>query len=148
MSRRIVVIGIIIVVGLAAAVFLFNRSSAEQQTISEAGSLVRPHSPIIGPADAPVTIVEVFDPSCEACRAFYPAVKKIMAAYPDDVRLVIRYALFHKGSEEAVRMLEAARKQGVFVPTLEAILAAQPQWHDDPELQKAWEAAEAAGLDV
>ncbi|HDZ58146.1 MAG TPA: disulfide bond formation protein DsbA [Pseudomonas xinjiangensis] len=151
MSRRTVAIGIFILVGLIAAVFLYNRFSVEEQapsTASETPSLVRPHSPIIGPADAPVTIVEFFDPSCESCRAFYPVVKRIMAEYPDDVRLAIRYALFHKGSEEASRILEAARKQGLYVPVLEAVLAAQPQWHDDPKIQAAWEAAEAAGLDL
>ena len=45
-------------------------------------TLVRPHSPIMGRADAPVTIVEFFDPACETCRAFYPIVKKIMAEHP------------------------------------------------------------------
>ncbi len=151
MSRRTVVIGILVLVGLIAAVFLYNRLSMEQQapsTVSETPSLVRSHSPIIGPAEAPVTIVEFFDPSCEACRAFYPVVKRIMAEYPDNVRLALRYTLFHKGSEEAARILEAARKQGLYVPVLEAVLAAQPQWHDDPQVQAAWEAAEAAGLDV
>src|SRR3546814_19849744 len=44
-------------------------------------SLIRPHSPTIGPKNAPVTIVEFFDPSCEACRAFYPTVKGIVAKY-------------------------------------------------------------------
>ena len=151
MTRRTIVISILIVVGLVAAVFSYNRFAVEQQplsTASETPSLVRPHSPIVGPADAPVTIVEFFDPSCEACRAFYPVVKKIMAEYPDDVRLALRYALFHKGSEEAARLLEAARKQGLYEPVLEAVLEAQPQWHDDPQIQAAWEAAEAAGLDA
>jgi protein-disulfide isomerase len=38
--------------------------------------------------------------------------------------------------------------QGVYVPTLETVLAMQPQWHDDPQLEAAWEAAARAGLDV
>lgn len=110
--------------------------------------MVRFHSPVIGTANAPVTIVEFFDPSCEACRAFFPVVKQILADNPNDVRLVLRYVLFHEGSETAARILETARKQGVFEPVLEALMVAQPQWHSDPLVQKAWEAAEAAGLDV
>jgi len=111
---------------------------------------VRPHSPVIGQADAPVTIVEFFDPSCEACRAFYPAVKNILAQYPEDVRLVLRYAAFHEGSDQAVGILEAARKQDLFEPVLEALLAAQPEWalHGKPNLDRAWQAAASAGLDV
>jgi len=110
---------------------------------------VRRHSPVIGPANAPVTIVEFFDPSCEACRAFHPIVKQIMAQYPNDVRLVLRYTPLHEGSEEAVRILETARQQNVFEPVLEALFVAQPQWatHGGPQLERAWAAAGAAGLD-
>lgn len=110
---------------------------------------VRRHSPVIGPANAPVTIVEFFDPSCEACRAFYPIVKQIMAQYPNDVRLVLRYTPLHEGSEEAVRILETARQQNVFEPVLEALFVEQPQWaiHGGPRLERAWAAAGAAGLD-
>lgn len=112
--------------------------------------LIRPHSPILGPVNAPVTIVEFFDPACEACRAFHPVVKQVLDRYPGKVRVVIRYAAFHRGSDEAVRILETARLQGLFVPVLEALLAAQPQWaaHGAPRLDIAWNAAAQAGLDV
>ena len=57
-----------------------------------------------------VTIVEFFDPACEACRAFYPVVEDILTDYPDDVRVVLRYAAFHgEASEQAIKVLEAAR---------------------------------------
>lgn len=36
---------------------------------------------------------------------------KILSENPNDVRLVLRYVLFHQGSEEVARMLEAARMQ-------------------------------------
>lgn len=110
---------------------------------------VREHSPVVGPRDAPVTIVEFFDPSCEACRAFYPIVKRIMAQYPNDVRLVLRYTPLHEGSDEAVRILETARMQNVFEPVLEALFVEQPRWaaHGRPQLESAWTAAATAGLD-
>lgn len=125
-----------------------DSESGNGYEISQSKSLVRDYSPVIGPDQAPVTIVEFFDPSCEACRAYYPYVKQIMAAFPDDVRLVMRYVLFHRGSQEAVIILEAARLQNLFVPVLESILEVQPEWHDDPTLRAAWQAAEKAGLDV
>ncbi len=58
---------------------------AEAPGLSEAQKalLVRPYSPVLGPAQAPVTIVEFLDPACEACRAFAPVVKQIMFLYPD-----------------------------------------------------------------
>lgn len=113
-------------------------------------TLVRMHSPVMGPVSAPVTIVEFFDPSCEACRAFYPIVKQMMAQTGSNVRLVLRYTAFHQGSDEAVRILEAARKQNRFQPVLEAILDQQPVWadHGRPDIEKAWQIAGTAGLDV
>ena len=112
--------------------------------------LNRPHSPILGPVDAPVTITEFFDPSCEACRAFHPIVKQILAAFPTQVRVVMRYAAFHEGSDEAVRILETARIQNLFEPVLNALLEGQPEWapHSGPNLDLAWEIAGRAGLDV
>jgi protein-disulfide isomerase len=73
-----------------------------------------------------------------------------MAAFPNDVRLVIRYTPLHKGSDEAVRILEAARLQNRFEPVIETLLAMQPNWaaHSAPNLEKAWQAAAIAGLDL
>lgn len=113
-------------------------------------ALVRSHSPILGPADAPVTVVEFFDPACEACRAFHPTVKGILADHPEDVRVVVRYTPFHgEASEVAIKALEAARMQGVFEPVLEALLEAQPRWasHGAPNVDLIMEVAAAAGLD-
>lgn len=89
---------------------------------------VRDHSPIIGPKEAPITLVEFIDPACEACRAMYPYVKEIMARYPQDIRLVIRYVDFHQQSVDAIRILEAARKQQQLQNVLEVLLAFQPAW--------------------
>lgn len=91
-------------------------------------ALIRAHSPSLGSADAPVVIVEFFDPACGTCRTFYPLVKQLMAGHPNRIRLVMRYAPFHKGSDRVVAILEAARRQGKFWPTLEALFASQSQW--------------------
>jgi protein-disulfide isomerase len=115
-----------------------------------AARLVRPHSPIVGARNAPVTIVEFLDPACEACRAFAPVIQQIEFLYPDDVRVVVRYAAFHEGSAEAVRLLAAAHAQGKFKPVLAALFDGQPEWasHGAPNLARAWELAGAAGLDL
>jgi protein-disulfide isomerase len=115
-----------------------------------AARLVRSHSPIIGPKGAPVTIVEFLDPACEACRAFAPVLQQIEFLYPEDVRVVVRYAAFHAGSDEAVRLLDAAHAQGKFKPVLAALFDGQPEWaaHGAPNLARAWELAGAAGLDL
>lgn len=155
MNRRTVVVGTLVVAGaaLAGSAYLYNANQAEQAVAianENAAVLIRPNSPIIGPEDARVTIVEFLDPACEACRAFYPVVKSILDESPEDVRLVVRYAPFHDGSEEAVGIIEAARAQDLFEPVMEMVFASQPAWaaHGSPNLEIAWSAAEAAGLDV
>ncbi len=157
MSRRILILAVVAlaVSGFAGATWYVNRPApvAEVDPVAPevAEALVRSHSPIIGPVDAPVTIVEFFDPACEACRAFYPIVKDIMAREGDNVRLVLRYTPFHRGaSEEAIRVLEAARMQGVFEPVLEAILGEQQRWatHGAEATGELLAIAGAVGLDL
>ena len=102
----------------------------EQKTAQQSDRLVRMHSPVLGPQNAPVTIVEFFDPACETCRAFYPLVKQLMAQYPQEVRLVLRYAPFHQGSDQVIQLLEASKAQNRYWQVLESVLAAQPLWAD------------------
>ncbi len=132
-------------------IYQSRAQSAQELTASQqVNRLIRMHSPVLGPQNAPVTIVEFFDPACEACRAFYPIVKNLMKQYPTEVRLVVRYAAFHQGSDKVVKLLEAAKKQGKYWPVLEMVLAAQPTWadHGNPNVELAYKAAEQAGLDI
>jgi protein-disulfide isomerase len=154
-TKKLAIAGILILVvaAFAIGVSLYRKQtqSAQDQTVrAEQTRLVRMHSPVLGPQGAPVTIVEFFDPACETCRAFYPIVKSLLAKYPNDVRLVIRYAPFHQGSDQVVRLLEAAKGQRKFQPVLEAVLQAQPTWadHGRPNPDLTFEIAKAAGLDV
>lgn len=146
MNKRTIVIltAAIAIVGFTIAAMLYRPGT------ETASGLIRPHAPVMGPANAPVTIVEFFDPACETCRAVYPFVKELLARYPDEVRLVLRYAPFHDGSAEAVKIIEASRLQDKFLPVLESLLDKQPQWadHDRPDIGMAWAAAGLAGLDL
>lgn len=113
-------------------------------------SLVRLHSPTLGRADAPVHIVEFFDPACETCAAFYPLVKQMMAAHQDAIRLTVRYAPFHQGSQEVVQVLEASRKQGRYWQAFEALVVSQPAWvqHHQARVEMVWPYLARAGLDT
>jgi len=112
--------------------------------------LVRSHSPTLGEADAPVVIVEFIDPACETCWAFYPLIKGKMAANPKKIRLVLRFAPFHNGSDKVAAVLEAAHRQGKFWPALEALLATQDQWaaHHTARVDMVWTHLEGLGLDL
>jgi len=112
--------------------------------------LVRMHSPTLGKPDAKVQLVEFLDPACSACARFYPYVKDILAAHPDQVRLVLRFAPFHRGADAVVAVLVAARKQGKFWPALEALLASQASWvhQHTAQVGQVWPHLDGLGLDL
>ena len=144
---------VLLLLGFIVAALLYNVEKEEQAgqfAAANNAALVRMHSPSLGPAEAPVVVVEFLDPACETCAAFYPLVKQIMAANPGRIRLVLRYAPFHKGSDQVVAALEAARKQGKYWQALEMLLARQNDWVQNHAAQVAriWPLLEAAGLDL
>jgi len=143
----------ILVLAFVAGVYFYSTSKTEQAgqlAQQNRAALVRDYSPVLGPADAKVEIIEFFDPACETCRRFYPYVKEILAAEPERVRLVLRYAPFHQNSDYVVALLEAARMQGKYWETLEALLASQDAWvvHHAVQPQQAWMQVQNLGLDL
>lgn len=135
------------------ATLLYTAQKEDQATAlakTNLALLVRAHSPTFGKAEAPVLIVEFFDPACETCSAFYPLVKKLIAENPGQIRLLLRYAPFHNGSDKVVAVLEAARRQGKFGPALEALLASQAEWapHHTPQVALVWKQLEGLGLNM
>jgi protein-disulfide isomerase len=124
--------------------------AGDRPVVRDPSTLVRFHSPSFGDAGAKVHIVEFFDPACETCRDFYPFVKGLMDRNPGRIRLSLRYTPFHPGSDQVVRILEGARRQGKYREALEALLGGQRQWAINhvarPEL--AWEVVQRAGLEM
>jgi protein-disulfide isomerase len=155
MKKSVIVIGTIV---LAAVAFIGgSRLYQQSQTSERAGlassrsaNLVRPHSPIFGSESAKVTIVEFLDPACETCGAMAPLVKSLVTASFGQVRLVVRYAPLHQGSDQIVRILEAARLQGKYWQALDAVLASQSMWasHDNPRPELVWNIIGTAGVDI
>lgn len=78
--------------------------------------------------------MEFFDPSCETCRDFYPIIKAMVNSSFGQLKLVVRYAPLHQGSDTAIKIVEAARKQDKHWEVVETALANQPQWaaHGNP----------------
>ncbi len=148
-----IVAAIALLLVFVVGTLLYTAEKAEQSTqLADANqdALVRMYSPTLGKQDAPVVIVEFLDPACETCKNFYPRVKELMAAHPDQIRLVLRYTPFHDGSDKVVAVLEAARKQGKFWPALEALLATQSEWapHHRAEIDLVWPHLEGLGLNL
>jgi protein-disulfide isomerase len=71
-------------------------------------------SPVRGPADALVTIVEVSDFECPYCKKVAPTLKQLEDAYPGKVRFVFKHDPlgFHANAVPAAKLAEEARTQG------------------------------------
>jgi len=70
-----------------------------------------------GPANAPVTLVEYIDFECEHCQAAYPMLERLVRAYRDHVRFVVRHFPVtgsHPRAMDAALAAEAAGRQGRF----------------------------------
>ena len=148
-----IVSAVLLVLAFMVGAFFYKNQRAEQAAQTAAqnrAALVRVHSPTLGNADAPVHIVEFLDPACETCRDFYPFVKDLMAANPGKIRLSVRYAPFHGGSDQVVKVLEAARKQDKYWQALEALLASQAGWtqHHTAQVDLVWKHLDGLGLDM
>ena len=132
----VILIGAIVVVILAvltASVIIQQdepTTAETEQAIADEfrAALASEHSPTLGDPNARVHIVEFLDPACETCAMFYPMVKQWMNEVPGKMRLSVRHVPFHRGSDYAVRVLEASREQGKYWETLEALLSTQREW--------------------
>ena len=157
MKKPTIVIASALAVALAFGGGAYYYKAQQAQDISKlAGAdesvFVRAASPSMGAESAKVQLVEFFDPACEACRMMYPYVKSLMRANDGKLRLTLRYATFHEGSDYVVKVLEAARMQGqdLYWKALEAILANQATWaeHGRPNPLLVWDYLGGTGLDI
>ena len=143
----------ILVIAVVAATFMNvtdNAQPVQEETTARQAALASEHAPTLGDANAKVHIVEFLDPACETCALFFPMVKQWMAEVPGEIRLSVRHVAFHSGSDYAVKVLEASRKQDKYWETLEALLAAQQQWtqHHAVQPDKIGPVIAGVGLDM
>lgn len=145
--------GVLLLLAFMGVTLYYTSHKQEAATQAIAGrqdNLLRMHAPTKGPAEAKVLIVEFFDPACETCEQFYPLVQQLIAAHPGKVRVALRHAPFHDGSIDVVKIMLAARKQGKYWETLEALFATQHQWvaHHQVQIERVWEVLAGIGLDL
>lgn len=122
---------LIIIVVFIAAVTIFQTEETKKNksaSVDNVNIIERASAPTKGSEDAKVTIVEFFDPACETCEVFYPLVNDLIKKYPGKVKVMMRYAPFHEGSDQVVKLLEAAHVQGQFWPALDILFANQQLW--------------------
>jgi protein-disulfide isomerase len=100
--------------------------------------------PIKGPADALVTIVEFGAFDCEACRSVQPALQRLLAKYPNDVRVVFRNLAESPAARRSAQIALAAHEQGKFWEAHDRLLTAE----GEASVEAAEQLARDLGLDA
>ncbi|MBN2965497.1 thioredoxin domain-containing protein [Sulfurospirillum sp. T05] len=153
MNQRLLVVAsvVLLIVAFMFAAKQYQASqSAPTMSKEQQARLMPSYAPTLGPSDAKVTLVEFFDPACGTCAQFSPLTKALVKEYGGKLRLVLRYAPFHEGSETVVQMIEAAKAQGKYWEALSALLASQQTWVFNHRVfpERAWPVLEQAGVDI
>src|SRR6516225_7931267 len=102
---------------------------------------------VLGPAGAPVTVVEYGDYECPFCRGAARDVRRMLDLYPGSIQFVFRnfpITQLHPHAEQAAEAAEAAAAQGRFWEMYELLL--QPYAELDTESLAGY--AQSIGLDV
>lgn len=98
-------------------------------------------SPVKGPADAKVTIIEFSDFQCPYCKRGADTMAEVMKAYPKDVKVAFKNLPlpFHKDARPAAQAALAAGKQGKFWEMHDALFENQRSLSKEFYLAKAKE---------
>lgn len=148
----------VIIIGavLVASIALIAWASKNKQNSASTGNSTNPtelaaivsDDYTIGPATAPVTLIEYLDFECEACGAYFPLVKQLEADYPNELRVVKRYFPLpgHKNGMPAALAVEAAARQGKFNEMHDLLFTEQKNWGEKAAATPAVFEAYAAQL--
>ena len=77
----------------------------------------------VGPENAPVTVIEFFDPNCPHCQSLHPVMKDIIAEYKDRVLFVYKPFPIRSFSIPQIEAMYVAKEQGKFSEMLDAQMA-------------------------
>jgi protein-disulfide isomerase len=95
---------------------------------------------VIGPADAPVTLVEYGDYECPYCGRAHPIVASILQQTGDHLRFAYRHfplTRLHPHAEHAAEMAEAAGSRGKFWPMHDLLFQNQHALDDEDLIEYA-----------
>jgi protein-disulfide isomerase len=105
--------GLLVLALIVGAIWvLWPKSSAPQSAPANLNN-----EPALGPADAPVTLIEYGDFGCTTCRGWYNAgvLEKLRAKYGDQLRFVWRdFPIITAQSPKAAEAAQCAFDQGKF----------------------------------
>ncbi|HEX6966862.1 MAG TPA: DsbA family protein [Gemmatimonadaceae bacterium] len=94
-------------------------TAKRREPAADLRELIAERDHAVGPANAPVTVVEYGDFECPHCGRAYPLLRTLREQFGDRLRVVFRHypvPAVHPNAELAARAAEAAALQGKFWP--------------------------------
>ena len=163
----LIIIGMVLVVAVGGAWWLYNRSSTppKKNTPANTSSANTARTPaavnalgaqppnLQGSPNAAVTIEEFADFQCPTCSVKHPMVKELVSTYGSRIKFIFRnFPLAipaHDKAYDAAVAAEAAGLQGRFWDMQNLLFTNQQAWSANPDYRKVWEGyAGQIGLDV
>ena len=137
-----------------ALIALSEKRAAEEAELAmaaiadnQAALINNPDDFSVGPADAPVTVVECFDYRCGFCKRSAEWATQLPEKYDNKVRVVFKeFPILSTESEKAAQAAIAAGKQGKYLEMHMALMELDNGSGFGPEAIDA--AAESVGVDV
>lgn len=112
---------------LGFVLFKFAGNPVEKQPLQ-----ARANAYTKGSAMAPISVTEFADFQCPACRVAHDIPNQLLAAYPNDVKIVFRHFPLpgHPHAMLAAQAAEAAGAQGKFWEMHDMLYERQNEWGD------------------
>jgi protein-disulfide isomerase len=131
----------------AAAKSQFSHPPGESNRILEDPvTIATQGAPVLGPKDAPITLIEFSDFQCPYCVAAVPQLQAVMKAFPTQVKLIFKQYPLENHSEAAFAAAAAlaAHRQGKFWAMHDALFA----HHEDLSKESVFAIARNLGLNM
>ena len=125
-NKSIFIIIFIVFIGAIVA-YTFMPSKNESLSNANNNILKSKNSFVIGKKDAKIQVVDFFDPACGACGQSHFFVKDLMDVNKE-IQVTLRYAPLFPDSKRVAILLEATKKQDMFLESLDATLNSQNKW--------------------
>ncbi len=118
----------------------------ERKPVTNYLDLISFSDPAQGKPDAPVTVVEVFEPNCGHCKDLHPIMKQVVAKYGDQARFYFKPVMFWQDiSMTQMQALAYAAQEGKFFEMIDRQFAMQQR--GGLSLDQLKSVAEEIGLD-
>lgn len=98
-----------------------------KQPVTNYEEIIGMQDPYVGNADAPVTVIEFFDPNCPHCKTMHGIMKMVIEDYGDQARFVYKPVPLWDFSVQQIDALYAAAQEGKFEEMLSAQFDRQRQ---------------------